>query len=300
MDAKYVVSDLLEKWNSGINTGRWPVTGFEGAFACVDEGRYGICLPCESALEKILRRGQLKLEPVLIESQVFVLLSCGDRSLIKAMPWLCFEILLLGKNGVWSSEQLNEHIKAWAKLLRSGRDNEASGLAGELFVMHGLVKQFGPEAWSWWVGPQGGIHDIVSPDFRIEVKTLLKRAGWQVTMHNLHQTNSDSTLPLFFDCVRLERTPQGGCTLNELLKDVPCGVFPEQQKRALSKRGDLDGPRFRFLEAKKFEVNDEFPHISASDFVGGGLPSRVVSLEYVVDLGGVASVDLDLNLPEGI
>jgi hypothetical protein len=298
MDAKSVVSDLLEKWNAGLDKGNWPVVGIPGAFACVMDGRYGICVTCETPLEKTLRRGQLKLEAGHIDEQEVLMLSCGDRSLIKAMPWLCYEVLTLGQNGLWSAEHLNEHIKAWAKLLRSGRDNEVSGLAGELFVMHQLVQEFGPEAWSWWVGPQGAIHDIVAPNFRIEVKTMMKRAGWHVTMHNLHQTSAADDATLFFDCVRLERSTKGGVTIKDLLEDVPSGIFPEQQRRDLAKKGDLDGPKFRFLEAKQFKVDANFPHIKAKDFVGGTLPPRVIGLEYVVDLGGLEAETLDLTFPQ--
>ncbi|MCE9616501.1 MAG: PD-(D/E)XK motif protein [Lentisphaerae bacterium] len=229
-------------------------------------------------------------------AQPVILVTCADRGLLKAMLWLCYELICMqGMDGLWSAEVVAEHIKAWGELLRTGRDITAVGLAGELLVMHDLVAAHGQHAWDWWVGPRGGVHDVVAPEFCIEVKTTAKRHGWQVTMHNLHQAIPAGGLPLFVDCVRLESVHQGGFCLKDLTAGVPAGLMPEAEVERLSASGEMEGVRFRFLEARRFTVDHCFPRIGADHFVAGSLPPRVLSIEYVVDLGGVPSAARSLG-----
>lgn len=165
------------------------------------------------------------------------------------------------------------------------------GLFGELTVLRNLA-QVNPITLSLWTGPDSGRFDFFAGGRALEVKTTLRRQGIVLTIHGHDQLEAPQNGSLHLVVVLIEEAPAEGENLRALVDSlVTLGISRVEMYQKLARIGFtpdtltlLDDQRFRVVERRMYEVNDLFPRITASNFVGASLPRGVIALSYTIDL----------------
>lgn len=165
------------------------------------------------------------------------------------------------------------------------------GLFGELIVLRNLVR-INPLALKTWTGPDRGRFDFFGGGNALEVKTSFQRQGIVLTIHGHDQLDPPLDGNLHLIALQIEETPAGGESLNDIVNSlVSAGVNQAEIYGKLARLGFfpetlmlIDDQRFGLVEQRIYLVNNEFPRITGSSFVGGALPRGVISLSYQLDL----------------
>jgi len=107
----------------------------------------------------------------------------------RMVPFLT-DIIQLVRSGATTDGAFEATLEDWKGRFRSVRlplDREKQrGLFGELCVLSNLVTEKGPSTAMAWKGPARSLHDFVSPDWHIEVKTSTTSPG-RLKIHPLEQ-----------------------------------------------------------------------------------------------------------------
>ena len=136
-----------------------------------------------------------------------------------------------------------------------------------------------------WVGPEGGRHDILCADFDVEIKSTICWANDVSIESSVIQLDPD-VMKLYLCVCVLERAYNGNFSIREISEDlVSSGISRDAISKNLSKLGLDDTSsmerRFNILNPIKiYLIDDEFPILRDSDFVGGKQPAFVHNLRY--------------------
>lgn len=191
----------------------------------------------------------------------------------------------------------------WRELL----DREASpvlsleqliGLFGELWVLRRLLAEE-QAALRRWTGPLGGRHDFTGVGLSLEIKSTLRREGRVIEVHGLEQMEAPPSGRLFLTLLRLEQS-EGGESVPDLVAAVAAVAHDHLElERRLAAAGydrhyeaQYQEVRFLVLERTSWKVDEGFPRIVRSSFVGGAMPAGTLALRYRIDLSGPAPAPL--------
>jgi hypothetical protein len=189
-------------------------------------------------------------------------------------------------------------LERWRELLEKPDPQllgpqQLAGLFGELLLVKELVERNPANGVDAWMGPSGSQHDFARGELAIEVKTTTVREGRVVGIHGTDQLERPSGGELFLSFVRLD-VEAGGTSVPELIDSIlELGVerrtFLDLLARGgydASKAGEYEHPRFIIRERRLYEVEGDFPRITASSFRMGVVPPGVLRIRYDVDLTG--------------
>lgn len=183
----------------------------------------------------------------------------------------------------------------WRHLLGNALvDRHGYDVLAELLALHTLVIRGVAFEWS---GPFGGVVDIKTPTTDYEVKSTISRYGTIINISGQFQLAASSGKPLQLVHFRFEAVDDGLSI--DLVCDrlVALGVDAVMLEGALKRLGMEAGcsvrkEAYNLLEARSYAVDDSFPRITPSSFIGGVLPAGVIQFEYKVDLSGLKSQQL--------
>ncbi len=199
-------------------------------------------------------------------------------------------------------------LKAFYTVLNRWRDlfrhapaplgvGQLAGLFGELIVLNELLAEQST-AVDFWTGPSGSRHDFAVGSHSIEVKTSTADRNRTVRIHGINQLQPPAHGSLDLVWIRLERVPERGMTLAELVgktrqaSDDDTGLLFKLAEAGYlpADAGRYHDIRFEIREQRWYEVHEEFPRIDPHV-----VPPDVADLEYTLDLSGQrpAVVDLD-------
>ncbi|MDX2139941.1 MAG: PD-(D/E)XK motif protein [Chloroflexota bacterium] len=227
----------------------------------------------------------------------FVDLVCRKPHLNGLFDLIIFEVVsALGKSDSHPDRICLAVLNQWRELL--SRDSSplperstVIGLLGELILLRDLT-QINPLVLSIWTGPDSGRFDFYAGGQALEVKATLRRQGIFLTIHGHDQLETPQGGSLHIAVLLLEETPAGGENLRSLVEEViKLGVSRVEIYRKLTRLGftpdilsQLDNQQFKLTERRVYRVDDGFPRITASSFVGAKLPRGVTSISYTIDL----------------
>ena len=204
---------------------------------------------------------------------------------------LCAEFVEPGENGQVRKELLSNPIKWWEKwrelLGNKNMEVRVYDVISEMLVLYNKLKK--DKSATWTVGRMG-THDIECADEDCEVKSTLKRYGASITVSGQHQLEHKKRLMLYF--CRLEESFEG-VSINDMKdKLVEVGYDEGQIEIELENHGfdrgaSIRNKKYKVLEKRKYEVNEEFPRIVQSSFKGDKYPDSIVHIQYTVDLDGI-------------
>ena len=185
------------------------------------------------------------------------------------------------------------HLLGNALVEKHGYDVLAELLALETLVIKGTAFE--------WSGPFGGVVDIKTPATDYEVKSTISRYGTVINISGQFQLATSSGKPLQLVHFRFEPVNDGLSIDHVCDRLIARGVDAAMLEGALRRLGMEAGcsarkEGYNLLEARSYTVDESFPRITPANFIGGVLPAGVVQFEYAVDLSGLMSQQLEINL----
>ncbi|MEU3766917.1 PD-(D/E)XK motif protein [Amycolatopsis keratiniphila] len=237
-------------------------------------------------------------------------LCCSRLDLNDVFTGLCGDVLtVVEDNPSRPLKALYLVVDRWRALFQSTgptlNSEQLAGLFGELTVLRRLL-ELNPAATEHWTGPSGHRHDFVFAPSAIEVKASTATEGRRVRIHGADQLECplDGRLDLVW--IRLERVPDGGLGLVELvehlrrLSDDENGFLLKLAQIGY-RPADIDlyrEVRFVVREELWFEVGRDFPRLTPTD-----LPVDIVDVQYSIDIASepphpIKEADLDHHLNE--
>lgn len=268
------------------------------AWIIKNDGKIGVAIPYEG--KKKFYGAFAKAELELIDSPkgdgywLYLNTKVGqEKASILQFATVCNDFIRTGDDGHIRRE-IAAHPEKWWNSWRSllgnaAHDQMVHAVVGEMLVWLYLI-QYGyrPK----WTGSKRKCLDFVDGCEAWEVKSTLSRTELKVTVHGQYQLakNQGEALKLIF--CRMEESDLGESVnkLAEKLKKAGIdGWYLENELKALGLReGSIARDRrFRLLEARAYQVDENFPAITESSFVGGCLPAGIVQLDYTIDLANL-------------
>lgn len=168
---------------------------------------------------------------------------------------------------------LRRSADEWKQLFRAGRSlssEEAIGLIGELDILARLAAVAPTPAWQSWKGPRGGVHDFMTIEADLEVKSTSALDGGGLTIHGLDQLDSDGR-PLYLVVQRV-REDSGAPSLDDRLDGLSQTGLPQFELLEVAARlghryrsgAHGDEHRYRVTQTRIFEVHETFPGLRRS------------------------------------
>ena len=211
---------------------------------------------------------------------------------------LCAELLLPGVEGELRHEIECSPVSwwlSWKELIGNKNvDLRVYDALAELWTLRYLAKK-GEHA--EWNGPDGATYDIDCDSYYAEVKSTTARNKKQITLSNLFQLDPPDGKELYLVLCQFEASVSG-LSVNSLVDDlVALGYSKNALDDKLAKigleRGKSARKRCYILHAAtEYIVNEEFPAIRNTSFVGGTLPEGVMSITYVITLDGISGKNI--------
>jgi len=223
-----------------------------------------------------------------------LLLTCSDVELRDEFAVICSQFVEPSLDGSARKRLINDPAEWWSNwkslIGNTQSDQEVYSKIGELIVVEKLLQAGKHPVWS---GIESATHDVELDDRSYEIKSTIKRYGYEVEINSIYQMRKDGeTLDLVF--FRFERS-QLGRSLDDLVDSiVSLGYSKDKLEKTLFNAGLEKGcvarsVRYKLLEMKVYPVDERFPALTLASFVGGQLPANVTKVKYSVDLSGVVS-----------
>ena len=262
------------------------------------DGRIGVAIPYEG--KKNFYGAFARVELERIDSfrgdgyWLYLSMAIGEKKTsILQFASVCHDFVRTGDDG-GIRRQIAAHPEkwwdSWCSLLGNATHEQmVHAVVGEMMVWSYLLKHgYKPK----WTGSKRKCLDFVAGHRAWEIKSTLNRTELKVTVHGQYQlaTNQGESLELIF--CRMEESERG-ISVNQLVEELESmdidGCYLENELRALGLReGSIARDRrFRLLEARVYQIDEHFPVIRESSFVGGCLPKGIVQLDYTIDLANL-------------
>ena len=172
-------------------------------------------------------------------------------------------------------------------------NSEASGLLAELWFFRYWLNY--PAAVRWWRGPLGDKHDFVHPDTSIEVKAAQARGDNEVAhiISHIDQLDKPSTGSLMLFSLTVSPDTLSMYSLASLVDEIDNWMLNTTYIQIWRERLHQAGwspihankyrDTYRIVQQCLYRVDDHFPRIVRSSFVGGDLPIGVTELTYSIN-----------------
>lgn len=268
-----------------------------------NRSEYGVAIPIESEEEisEYFSGAHLYTDKKILndkEDRNILFLTCDKEDIMEPFSALCAEMITPGENGELRSELERNPLAWWSQwkelLGNKSVDFKAYDVLGELWVLKYLAEH-GEQA--EWNGPNGATYDIDCNGYFAEVKSTTARNKKQIILSNLFQLVPPNGQKLYLILCQFE-SAQEGISINSLVKELEqLGYSSSGLNEKLSKLGLEKGKTARTRNyivhaVTKYCVDENFPAIRPTSFVGGALPDRVMSITYTVTLDGLTGENL--------
>lgn len=177
-------------------------------------------------------------------------------------------------------------------------NNEAIGLLAELWFFRYWLSS--PATVRWWRGPLGDRHDFVHPDISIEVKATQIRGDSEAThiISHIDQLDNPSTGSLMLFSLAVSPDTLSTYSLTSLVDEIDSWMLDTAYIQIWRERIHQAGwspvhankyrDTYRIVQQCLYRIDEDFPRIIRSSFVGGDLPVGVTELTYTINPAYVA------------
>lgn len=302
-----LIEEIIDNWAgspSGIAMNVTSLTecGFD-SWTIKTSTEYGVALPVandEEISEYFAGAHYYTRKIILNESEErnALLLTTDKENIVEQFAALCAELVNPGEAGELRIEIESNPLSWWAQwkelLGNKSVDLRAYDVLGELWTLKYLM-QHGINA--EWNGPNGATYDIDCDGFFVEVKSTTARNKRQITLSNLFQLEPPNGEKLYLVLCQFEAA-QSGISINSLVQDLAqlgyssFGLNEKLEKLGLEKGKTARKRNYIVHAVTKYEVDDKFPAIRESSFVGGTKPEGVMGITYTVTLDGITGENL--------
>lgn len=272
---------------------------------------YGVAIPYdgEEDINESFANARLRSTEIMVLSggvKRVILLTTNSVDIKISFSSLCEALVNPGENGVHRKMIEASPVmwwKEWKELLGNRNiDERIYDVLGELCVLKYVVDK-GEE--SEWNGPDGATYDIETATKFIEVKSSIIRGKHEVTISNQFQL-FPNTKPLVLILCCFEPSVITGISIDSIISEFGLiGYNTALLNRKLEKKGFEVGmsarkKKFILHEMLLYKIDDNFPTITPSSFVGGILPNGITKINYTVNLSGLTPVMLLQEVKNGL
>ena len=275
------------------------------AWAVRWDGKIGVAIPYGNLEQVYAGFAEIEIESRMINGEQLLFLFVHDEGNEKQKHNLAFANICEnfvapgtdGENRALVTHHTQDWCAKWKELLgNASREVPVHAVMGELMVYRWLLKQgIKPE---WTAGSRNRL-DFLTEDAAWEVKSTLSHTDLQITVNGHNQLTSQSGCPLSLIFCRLEVNPQGE-SINDMVDSLTelgldCGMLEDALARLRLKKGAFARKeRFTLIEMRRYPINDAFPSLNESSFVGGRLPDGIIKINYVIDLANLEYETIEL------
>lgn len=245
-----------------------------------------------------LQTGKMKMGDETINS---LFLMSDNFEMAKPFSALCAEFIMPGEDGKFRSELIMNPTKwwiTWKELLGNKTvDERVYDTLAELLTLKylSLLGKFAE-----WNGPDGATYDIECDNEFYEVKSSLSRSKKVITLSNQFQLDPPDGTSLSVVFWRFERA-QSGVSINDVVKELVRRDYSvnflnmQLKKLGLEEGKSARDRKYIVHDVTKYQVDETFPAIRPSSFVGGMLPENILNITYSVSLDGISGEKLDVQ-----
>lgn len=260
----------------------------------IPEG-YGVAIEADDKLEVSEKFNSIRLHtgPISIggETKNYLILRSAFEEFRYEFASLCAEFVDPGENGDNRNSVLADPISWWNKwrelVGNTNRELKVYNVIAEMMVLDHKIKT---DSSAEWAATRMGSHDIECADESGEVKSTLKRYGTSVMISGQHQLEHIKRLFIYF--CRMEESLEG-VSVNEMKARLVADGYDEGklelelERQGLERGASIRNKKYKVLEKRKYEVDDDFPQIVKGSFKGDKYPNGIVQIQYTVDLEGI-------------
>ena len=138
-----------------------------------------------------------------------------------------------------------------------------------------------------WLAAKAGVRDIETNTGTYEVKSTIRRTGYDVTINSVYQLDNNKDFWLLF--LRMEESKDDGVSINDMCSLLLSHGYDrekldsELKKQGINRDNHICNIKYRVIERVKFLVDNDFPKIvdSSFDFViitSSFFPNEVIEI----------------------
>lgn len=302
-----LTEEIINNWAGSptgiaMNISSLSKAGYE-SWTIRTSSEYGVALPVigDEEISEYFAGAHYYTRQIILndsEGRNALLLTTDKDDIKEQFASLCAELMNPGNNGELRKDIEKNPLSWWMqwKELLGNRnvDMRAYDVLGELWTLRYLAER-GIHA--EWNGPNGATYDIDCDEFFTEVKSTTARNKRQITLSNLFQLDPPDGAKLYLVLCQFEAA-QVGISINSLVHDLEllgyssATLNDKLEKQGLEKGKTARKRNYILHAATKYFVDENFPAIRESSFVGGTMPNGVMSITYTVTLDGITGENL--------
>lgn len=265
------------------------------AFVVKTSEGYGVAIPTDEQQEISEKFNSVRLKTIKLsingEDRNYLYLTSAFEEFRYEFASICAEFVDPGKEGSNRKGILKDPYGWWTKwknlLGNSIREIPAYSVIGEMLALDCIYKQ---DHSAEWASNRLSSHDIECSNESYEVKSTLKKYGSSITVSGQHQLINKKRLLLLF--CRLEES-QEGISINDAKDSLVTQGYSEfkiekeLERLGYEKGATIRNKKYKVLEKRKYEVDDDFPKIVKESFKGDKFPLGITHITYTIDLDGI-------------
>lgn len=266
------------------------------AWVYASPATWGVAIAARAGLLISERFAGARLYSEAVEHGTELRLECVGGERRNEFAVVCAQFLEPGENGEERARvqaDPTDWWRRWRELLGNAiRQKLPYSVLGELLAYERLfVSGENPN----WVGPAKHSHDIEADAASYEIKSTISKYSSTFHVAGQFQLQETAGNKLWVVYQRFEPSPSGESINAVVARLKTLGHEMASVEQKLSRLGFELGSsdrtiKYQLLQSTKYAVDSDFPRITQAAFVGGGVPKGVVSVEYDVELSGVAGV----------
>lgn len=280
------------------------------AWGIITRSRYGVAIPNEYSIsinESFANVDLVSEQLIVNDKSVNAILLLTD-SLIAKEPFsfLCAEFVQVGKNKRRREEIASNPLAWWHQwkdlLGNKSVDEMVYDTLGELVTLYYLASQGKSAEWS---GPSGATYDIDCDGNYVEVKSSKARNKREITLSNEFQLEPPPGSSLHLMFCQFEDA-QSGLSINclvDLLANIGYdrgNLNDKLRKKGLALNKSARDRMYMLHAMHLYKIDDTFPAIRPTSFVGGQKPTGVQSYTYSVTLDGIQGTPISFQKDDKI
>ncbi len=307
LKVEMLVDEIINNWKGSpygkaISLETLAQCGYE-SWTVKTTSEYGVAFPIKSdeEISEYFAGAHYYTGKILLaeaEERDVILLTTNLDNIRDQFACLCAELINPGENGELRNEIVDNPLTWWMQwkelLGNKNVDLRAYDVLGELWTLKYLAEH-GVQA--EWNGPDGATYDLDCDEYYVEVKSTTARNKRQITLSNLFQLDPPEGKHLYLILCQFEAAQSGVCINDMIIALEKLGYNPVTLNQKLAKLGLEKGKTARkrnyiIHAATKYAVDERFPAIRDSSFIGGVLPDGVMGITYTVTLDGIIGQNL--------
>lgn len=222
----------------------------------------------------------------------YLFLSCKLIDYRNEFASLCCEFVEPGPDGKYRKELLENPLNWWKKWINLlGNSITERNIYCVIAEMMALDYLFQKDNSITWLAAKAGVRDIESDTDTFEVKSTIRRTGYEITISSPYQLDAKKSFWILF--CRMEESNNEGFSINDMYEKLISDGYDKQKlttellMQGLDLTNHICNIKYKAIEKVKYLVDNDFPKIVDSSFVGGHRPKGIDKITYTVNLNSI-------------